>query len=128
MYFLYVTRDTAAIDELEEVLHLVDRKKTLLAVPGGYELIHFLQSIGEGDAYPELIILTLQMPRLSGRDTLELLKTDDIYRLIPVFVFTSEENDTDENFCNHLGAELLSRPIGQKQWVDTAKKLCAACG
>jgi CheY-like chemotaxis protein len=128
MYFLYVTKDAAAIDQLEEVLHLVDKRKVLLAVPGGYELIHFLQNIGEGDAYPELIILTLQMPRLSGRDTLELLKTDDIYRLIPVIVFTSEQAIDDENFCSHLGAEIMSKPMKQKDWVDTAKKLCAACG
>ena len=128
MYFLYVTRDAAAIDELEEVLHLVDKRKVLLAVPGGYELIHFLQSVGQGDEYPELIILTLDMPRLSGHDTLELLKTDDIYRLIPVIVFTSEDIGNDEVFCNNLGAELMNKPIGQKQWVDTAKKLCAACG
>src|SRR5215213_8162983 len=128
MYFLYVTKDASSIDQLEEVLHLVDRKKVLLAVPGGYELIHFLQGIGEGDAYPELIILTLKMPRLSGRDTLELLKTDDIYRLIPVIVFTSDELGEDESFCNHLGAELISKPVQQKEWVDTAKKLCAVCG
>jgi CheY-like chemotaxis protein len=127
MYFLYVTRDASAIDQLEEVLNLVDKKKILLGVPGGYELIHFLQSIGEGEAYPEVIILTLQMPRLSGRDTLELLKTDDIYRLIPVFVFSTEELSNDETFCTHLGAELISTPSRQAEWVTAAKKICAAC-
>ena|SRR5688572_32973347 len=127
MYFLYVTRDASSIDQLEEVLHLVDKKKILIAVPGGYEAIHFLQNIGQGDAYPELIILTLQMPRLSGRETLELLKTDDIYRLIPVIVFTSENSPEDQNYCHQLGAELISKPTREKEWMDAAKKLCAAC-
>jgi CheY-like chemotaxis protein len=127
MYFLYVTKDASAIDQLEEVLHLVDRRKTLLGVPGGYELIHFLQSIGKGEAYPELIILTMQMPRLNGRDTLELLKTDDIYRLIPVIIFTSEDIVHDDDFCKQFGAELITKPGAQRDWVDAARKLCAAC-
>jgi len=127
MYFLYVTKDASAIDQLEEVLHLVDRRKTLLGVPGGYELIHFLQSIGKGEAYPELIILTMQMPRLNGRDTLELLKTDDIYRLIPVIIFTSEDVVRDVDFCKQFGAELITKPGVQREWVDAARKLCAAC-
>ena len=127
MYFLYVTKDASAIDQLEEVLHLVDKQKVLLAVPGGYELIHFLQHIGDGDEYPELIILTMQMPRLSGRDTLELLKTDDIYRLIPVIMFGIDTPASDQDFCTNLGAEVMSTPTVQKEWVATARKLCAAC-
>ena len=127
MYFLYVTKDISSINRLEEVLNLIDKKKVLLAVPGGYELIHFLQNIGQGDAYPELIILTLKMPRLSGIDTLELLKTDDIYRLIPVIVFTGDESTKEKDYCNQLGAELIAKPTDQIEWVDAAKKLCAAC-
>jgi CheY-like chemotaxis protein len=127
MYFLYVTKDASAIDQFEEVLHLVDRRKTLLGVPGGYELIHFLQGIGQGESYPELIILTMQMPRLNGRDTLELLKTDDIYRLIPVIVFTTEDVVEDADFCKQMGAEVMAKPDKQKEWVDAAKKICATC-
>ena len=67
------------------------------------------------------------MARLSGRELLELLKTDDIYRLIPVVVFLPESNIEDEEFFSSLGTETIVTPNIPKDWVSAAQKLCAAC-
>jgi len=127
MYFIYVSNDIEAIELLEDVLHLVDKSKLLIAVPDGYDLIQFLQHVKKGESYPDVIILTTQLPRISGMELLELLKVDDIYRLIPVVMLLPESNENEEPFCKQLGTETIVTPTMKKDWVSAAKKICAAC-
>jgi CheY-like chemotaxis protein len=127
MYLIYVSNDVEAVEMLEEVLQRVDKKKLLIAVANGYDLIQFLQNVKEGESYPDLIILSTQRSRLNGRELLELLKTDDIYRLIPVIMFVAREHEAGEEWCERLGTETIVSPSIPKEWVTAARKICAAC-
>lgn len=127
MYFIYVNNDIEAIDLLKNVLYNVDRNKNLIAVSNGFDLITFLQNVGSGEPYPDLIILTTKHLRISGKEVLELLKTDDIYRMIPVIMLLAEKNKTDEAFCKKLGTDFMITPRLQKDWVRTVKKMCSVC-
>jgi len=127
MYLIYVSNDVDRTGQLEAVLHRVDHKKRLLTLSNGYDLIEYLQNVKTGAAYPELIILSGEKSRLNGCELLELLKTDDIYRLIPVIVFLTEEESRHTDFCRQLGAETISTPQLPRDWVHAAKKICAAC-
>jgi CheY-like chemotaxis protein len=127
MYLIYVSTDAAAVEMLEEVLHRVDKKKLLMAVSNGYDLIQFLQNVKQGESYPELIILSTHRSRLNGRELLELLKTDDIYRMIPVIMFVTGEQELEEKWCERLGTETIVSPTIPNEWVTAAHKICAAC-
>jgi len=127
MYFIYVSNDVQATDLFEAVLHKIDRKKILITVPNGYELIQFLQNVKRGESYPDLIVLTPDHLRISGKEVLELLKIDDIYCLIPVVMLFPEKNEGDEAFCDRLGTEFMVAPRQQNEWVDTVRKMCASC-
>lgn len=127
MYFIYVSNDIDAVELLEQVLHRVDQSKILLAVPNGYDLIQFLQNVKRGEAYPDLIILTTHFARLGGKELLELLKTDDIYRMIPVLMFLSNDNEEDAAFCKRLGTDYLVTPTVKKDWIKAAKRMCTSC-
>ena len=127
MYLIYVSNDVEAVEMLEEVLQRVDKKKLLIAVANGYDLIQFLQNVKEGESYPDLIILSTQRSRLNGRELLELLKTDDIYRMIPVIMFVAREHEMGDAWCERLGTETILSPSIPKEWVTAARKICAAC-
>ena len=128
MYFIYVSNDAQATDFFEDVLHKIDRKKILITVPNGYELIQFLQNVKRGESYPDLIILTPDHLRIDGKELLELLKIDDIYCLIPVvMLFPEEINAKDEAFCKRLGSDFMVAPKLQNEWISAVKKMCAAC-
>src|SRR6478672_7654834 len=118
MYFIYVSSDAQSIESLKNSLQLVDQEKVLVGVSNGYDLIRHLQNIKEGEPYPDLIILTTRKSRLNGKELLELLKSDDIYRLIPVIVFLMDEGPNDEVICQNLGADIILSPSAQKEWVD----------
>lgn len=127
MYFIYVSNDVRSTDIFESVLNKIDRKKILITVPDGYELIQFLQNVKTGESYPDLIILTPDHLRISGREVLELLKVDDIYCLIPVVMLFPEDNDQDAAFCKRLGTEFMIAPKLQNEWMSAVKKMCTAC-
>lgn len=127
MYFIYVSNDVYSTDIFESALNKIDRRKILITVPNGYELIQFLQNVKRGESYPDLIILTPDHLRMSGKELLELLKIDDIYCLIPVIMLLPENNEQDEAFCKRLGTEFMIAPKLQNEWVSAVKKMCAGC-
>jgi CheY-like chemotaxis protein len=123
-YFLYADDDEDDLHFLEEFLPGADAGKDLVNVRDGFSVIDFLQNIKKGDSYPSLIILDINMPRLSGIETLDLLKTDDLYRLIPVVMFTTTFNKTDDDFCTRLGVDIISKPLSYSHWNPIVKRLC----
>lgn len=127
MYFIFVSNEIEAVRFFESVLHDVDSKKILVTLSNGFDLIQFLQNVKKGEAYPELIVLTPKYLRLSGLDLLELLKTDDIYRLIPVMMLLQEGNINHEVICDRLGTEFMIAPKDQKEWAGAVQRMCAAC-
>jgi CheY-like chemotaxis protein len=52
-----------------------------------------------------LIILDLSLPRLDGRDFLDVLKKNTRFRSIPVIVLTGSENFRDMQKSRELGVD-----------------------
>jgi CheY-like chemotaxis protein len=66
-----------------------------------------LQILGESGFEPDLIILDLNLPKLSGNSVLAFCLTKT-----PVVVFTASLNETDEGRAMSLGArEFVRKPI-----------------
>jgi CheY-like chemotaxis protein len=127
MYFIFVTIDQEAVDRLEKVLYRVDQQKRLLAVANGYDLIQFLQNVKKGESYPDLIVFATQQSRLTGKELLELLRSDDIYCLIPVLVFLPGLVCEEADYCRQLGADTLQMPSIEQEWIHAARQMCATC-
>lgn len=83
-------------------------------------------------AMPHLIILDLNLPGLDGREFLTILKTHEVYRLIPVVILTTSSNQADVNDCYLKGANsYMLKPVDfgkylegirhlKEYWLDTA--------
>lgn len=69
----------------------------------GQELIDHL-SVHTTQPLPELIILDLNMPRLTGFETLVLLKDHPRWYKIPVAILTTSSNAEDRTRSAELGA------------------------
>jgi CheY-like chemotaxis protein len=68
---------------------------------------------------PCIIILDLNMPRLSGIEFLKIIKEDEELRSIPVVVLTTSREDQDKSACFKLGvAGYMIKPIEYRQFVD----------
>ncbi|GAB3050043.1 response regulator [Spirosoma pulveris] len=53
---------------------------------------------------PNLILLDLRMPTLSGFDLLTLLRKDDAFKEVPIVILTISSDHADRQKCYALGA------------------------
>jgi CheY-like chemotaxis protein len=115
-YFLYAEDDEEDVVLMKRLWEAQNQHNQIVSVSDGYQLLKFLQEINEQGSFPSLIILDLDLPRLSGTELLKLLKTDDIYRLIPVVILTSAASEQDISICKKLGAEVMTKPRAPQEW------------
>ena len=81
----------------------------LVAVEDGAEALDFLFGRGKfADralrASPQVVLLDLKLPKVSGLEVLEAMKADAKTRAIPVVVLTSSREDPDIKAAYALGA------------------------
>ncbi len=72
---------------------------------------------------PDLIILDMSMPRLSGIDFLNNIRTSGLFREIPVLVVSADEDSKVIQKCYDLGIEGYIpkpfNPINLNEKIDT---------
>ncbi len=80
---------------------------------------------GRGGAKPDLILLDLNMPGMDGRRFLEIVKSDERLKSIPVVVLTTSADSSDIERCYQLGASTyIQKPVsfdGLARAVSTMK-------
>src|ERR1700677_2596301 len=77
-----------------------------------------LQILGESDFKPDLIILDLNIPRVSGHTVLSLYRP----KKTPVVVFTASENEADIERAFSLGAdEFVHKPMDLDVYKTTVR-------
>lgn len=72
------------------------------------------------DFKPDLIVMDIQMPHVTGFDLILELKADDELRTIPVMAVTAYAGRDDEERIRAAGgAAYVSKPIGLQKFMDT---------
>ncbi len=86
--------DVLVFQEIAEERNL---ECNLTVVRDGAEAIHFVRREGRHSnaEAPDLMILDLNLPRLSGLEVLKTLKADEDLKRIPVLVFSGSQAEED---------------------------------
>lgn len=73
---------------------------------------------------PDIILLDLNLPRISGYEVLKELKNTPTFADIPVIILTTSTAPLDHSQCKALGADIcLSKPHGLKDYEELVQKL-----
>lgn len=89
-------------------------------VEDGEELMDYLRERSR----PALLLLDLNMPRKSGREALQEIKTDPDLRSLPVIVLTTSELEEDIAECYDVGANAyITKPVTFDKLVQTMNSL-----
>jgi two-component system, chemotaxis family, response regulator Rcp1 len=92
-----------SVRELENPVDLVH-------VGDGQELLNFLKTAVLSDI--ALILLDLNMPRVSGIDVLRHMQEDPSLKKVPVVMFTTSNSKSDIMKCYELGAKaFVCKPL-----------------
>jgi len=72
------------------------------------------------DNKPDLILMDIQLPEISGLEVTEMLKADDELKSIPVIAVTAFAMKGDEQKIREGGCEdYISKPISVGSFMDT---------
>ena len=73
---------------------------------------------------PDLVMLDLNVPRVSGEEILEELKGDPELRPIPVVVFTSSKSEEDVLGAYRRHANVcISKPVDPSEYIETMGRI-----
>ena len=120
------------LDDAALTLHALKKggvTNTIFHVKDGAEALDFMYCKGDFsnrniDRQPKLILLDLKMPKVSGIEVLEKLKSDGLHKTVPVVVLTSSKEDPDVKKCYELGANsYIVKPVESVSFFNTIKDL-----
>jgi|SRR5579872_203646 len=127
-FILIVEDDDAAFMLLQMGLQEVGGNFRLYRVENGGQALDFLRRSGPyADApRPNLVLLNLNMPKVSGFDVLEGMRDDPTIADVPAVVFTSSRLDTDKARCLGLGArKFLTKPTHLDEFQNVLHNICS---
>jgi len=93
-------------------------------VPDGIEAMRFLRRQGPYTTAerPDIILLDLNMPRMTGCEVLEEIRQDDGLKAIPVIVLTTSGAVQDVREAYELGANAyLTKPVGFDAFLNVVE-------
>ena len=89
-------------------------------------LLHKPETQSSASHRPDLVLLDLNLPGLSGFDVLAAIKTEQELMSIPVVVFSSSSRDQDRKSSFALGAQqYITKPNTFDEVVEALKVACS---
>jgi CheY-like chemotaxis protein len=123
---LLVEDDPGDILLTREAFDLNKVHNRLNVVNDGEQAMAFLRREGAyADApRPDLILLDLNLPRMSGTEVLREVKADAVLRTIPVVVLTTSEAEEDilRSYRLHANA-YVTKPVDFEQFIRVVRQI-----
>jgi len=119
------TRTVVCIEDEVEMVQLV----RLILKNRGFEVIGAMSG-EEGLATiarvnPDLVLLDLMMPDMSGWDVYQRMKADDEMQKIPVIVITARAENIDKMLGLHIARvqDYITKPFSPPQLLNSIKRV-----
>ncbi len=102
---------------------------TLVRASNGQEALDYLFAQGryadrQVSDIPAVVLLDLNMPRISGIDVLKAIRADERIKHLPVIILTSSSEDRDRlaAYDNHANS-YVQKPVDYDQFVAASRQL-----
>ena len=122
MYYILIVDDDA--DDhyfLRTALNKVIPQALIESVYDGEEALEYLNTC---TFMPNLIFLDLNMAKISGRDTIKIIKKNEILSKVPVIIFTTSRDEDEKAEMLRLGAsDFYSKPSQLEDLIDLVEEV-----
>ncbi len=110
---IYFLEDDESINTLIDVT----LKKNGFDAYGFYEPLSFIGKLAKSK--PDLIVLDLMLPNISGFDVLKMLKEKKEYDMIPVIILSAKSDEKDIVKGLDMGAsDYITKPFGLNEFIS----------
>lgn len=119
---LLVEDDSVDVMTVQRAFKELNMSNQLVSAGDGEQALDYLRD--RGMARPCVILLDLNMPKMSGMEFLRIVKADDIFKTIPVIVFTTSNTAQDVAKCFELGAAgYMVKSVDYDKFIDTIRTI-----
>jgi len=123
---LLVEDDEGDVLMTREAFEYYKIKNRLHVVSDGKQALQFLRRTApyQDAPRPGLVLLDVNLPRLSGLEVLAELKQDDDLLTIPVVMLTTSQAEQDilRSYSLHANA-FISKPVGFEPFIDAIRQI-----
>lgn len=100
---------------MKRTISFLELDNNLIEAKNADEALHFLE---DKSKLPDIILLDLNMPKISGIEFLSILKKDESLRHIPTIILTTSDNHKDLEECYRLGVSgYILKPLKYEDYV-----------
>ncbi|WP_394801764.1 MULTISPECIES: response regulator [Tenacibaculum] len=115
---LLIEDNLIEIMKMKRTISLLKLDHTIHEAKNGEEALKILE---DKSKFPDLILLDLNMPKISGIEFLTILKKDDDLKHIPTVILTTSDNQKDLEKCFEIGVSgYILKPL---KYDDYVKKI-----
>jgi CheY-like chemotaxis protein len=118
-YILYADDDAEDHELMEMVIQPFPEFK-LLSFYTGHQLLDHLHSVKKEDVC--VVLLDINMPDLTGLETLKLIREHPEHINLPVLMFTTSNTPAEKHVAKSMNADILTKPYTSSQ-VEEVKKV-----
>ena len=119
---LLVEDDGVDVMTVKRALKDLNVQNQLVPAGDGEQALAYLRKLGAPK--PCVILLDLNMPKMSGTEFLKTVKADDTLKVIPVIVLTTSNTEQDITRSFELGAAgYMVKSIDYDRFIDTIRAI-----
>ncbi|MFS4449674.1 response regulator [Maribacter sp. 2307UL18-2] len=123
MNILLIEDDNIEIMKLQRTVSKLGLSHRITEAKNGEQALELLRS---GQPLPDIVLLDLNMPRMSGIEFLSILKEDEVLKYLPIVILTTSENRVDLVECYRIGiAGYVIKPLKYEDYQDKLSKVLA---
>ena len=118
-------------NDAELTIHVLGKKKLSKCVywaTDGIKAKNYLNDLLKSkdlSKLPKLVLLDIKLPGISGFDLLQQLRSEPVFRQVPMVIFSSSEEEDDIALAYKLGANAyVCKPIEFNEFERTLFSVC----
>ncbi len=120
MNVLFIEDDMIETMKLQRAISKFQSKHKIVEAKNGEEALEVLKA----GSLPDIILLDLNMPRMSGIEFLSIIKADEKLKYLPTIILTTSENRVDLLKCFEIGiAGYIIKPLKYEDYESKLKKV-----
>jgi len=128
-FILLVEDDSDHVALILRALRKYQMADDVLVMLDGAEALDFLFGRGafsgrDGTITPVVVLLDLKLPRISGLEVLQQMRSDPRTRSVPVVVLTSSDEESDMGESYRMGANsYIRKPVDFLAFIEVMRQL-----
>ena len=120
MNVLFIEDDMIESMKLQRAISKFQSKHKIIEAKNGEEALDILHA----GQLPDIILLDLNMPRMSGTEFLSIIKKDERFKYLPTIILTTSENRVDLLKSFEIGiAGYIIKPLKYEDYESKLKKV-----